>query len=187
MPATVPGPGSTARATTRRHGKARTGQAVAIERQHLVRPEEVRAAPGCAASGPAGMDAPSAAGTTQRRCGPPGPLNDPRSMMSHGPGPDAAVRLHVRVVVVVADPERQVCDLVRDRARVLALAHRRQSPLLRAGLPRRPRHVARRRPIAAWSCRGCPTRRGCRPSTRTSSRRIPATRWSRRSRRRCGG
>src|SRR5262245_21104846 len=36
---------------------------------------------------PAGIDAPSFAGTTQRRCGPPGPLNDPRSMTSQGPDP----------------------------------------------------------------------------------------------------
>src|SRR6185295_16709694 len=36
---------------------------------------------------PAGIEAPSAAGTTHRRCGPPGPLNDPRSIMSHGPVP----------------------------------------------------------------------------------------------------
>src|SRR5512134_3029466 len=36
---------------------------------------------------PAGIAAPSAAGTTHLRCGPPGPLNEPRSIMSHGPVP----------------------------------------------------------------------------------------------------
>ena len=36
---------------------------------------------------PAGIDAPSLAGTTHRRCGPPGPLNEPRSITSHGPEP----------------------------------------------------------------------------------------------------
>ena len=34
---------------------------------------------------PAGMAAPCVGGTTQRLCGPPGPLKQPRSIMSQGP------------------------------------------------------------------------------------------------------
>ncbi len=34
---------------------------------------------------PAGIDAPWIGGTTQRECGPPGPLKLPRSIMSQGP------------------------------------------------------------------------------------------------------
>src|SRR5262245_48281542 len=33
------------------------------------------------------IDAPNVAGISQRLCGPPGPLNEPRSIMSHGPDP----------------------------------------------------------------------------------------------------
>ena len=36
---------------------------------------------------PASIAPPWVTGTSQRLCGPPGPLNEPRSRMSHGPEP----------------------------------------------------------------------------------------------------
>ncbi len=100
---------------------------------------------------------------------------------------DPPIRRGVRVVVVVAGAEGEMRDLVRDGAGVLSLPDRRQSPLHLPGFPASSRARSASPPIAASTYRGCPTRRGCPPSTRTSSRRTPATRSSRRSRRRSAG
>ncbi len=84
MPANVPGSGSTALAVT-----------FATATPDLARPSRFT----CSSCdgvmnlfsrrfrtiNPAGIAAPCVAGTTQRRCGPPGPLKLPRSIMSQGP------------------------------------------------------------------------------------------------------
>ena len=46
-----------------------------------------RATPSRTIALPASIAPPWVTGITHRLCGPPGPLNDPRSMMSHGPDP----------------------------------------------------------------------------------------------------
>ena len=132
--------------------------------------------------------APSVGGICQRLWLPPGPLNEPRDIMSHGPGVLALRRVRVRVVVVVEHAE-DVAELVRvdRRAVVLALGGhaRRGWRATRSRGPHRTTSTARTAsaPSSACSGPGSRTARSRPPCSGSASRRAPARRRTRRSRR----
>src|SRR5687767_8308113 len=76
---------------------------------------------------PAGIEAPIVAGTTQRMCGPPGPLNEPRSITSHGPEPTRRYGVTYGLLLLSAIPN--VCTISwvivpeLSPCRMLALPH----------------------------------------------------------------
>ena len=134
-----------------RHGEAGLGQAVTVEPQEVVVGDEVQEAL------VAHVVLRAQRGTLGRRdlervCWPPGPLNEPRLIMSHMPVAVAGTAPE-RVVVVVRDAQ-VVRELVRvdGRAGALGLGRAvalRARPHVRGRRPRGPRDVPRRGPVAA--------------------------------------